>query len=82
MDEPIFTLDLKKKKKGKRICKDELCEIEGTFGYNKDNLFCKRHKKDDMEDVKNKKCEKKVVKQHQFIIIKKKQKVDFVMIIN
>ncbi len=58
MDEPIFSLEPKKKKKGKRFCKDEFCEKQASFGYNKDNLFCKSHKKDDMEDIKNKKCEK------------------------
>ena len=58
MDEPIFSLEPKKKKKGKRICKDELCKKHGSFGYDKDNLFCKRHKKDDMEDLIHKKCEK------------------------
>ncbi len=56
MDEPIFTLEPKKKKKSKKICKNELYEKQGSFGYNKDNLFCKSHKKDDMEDLVHNKC--------------------------
>ena len=58
MDEPIFTLEPKKKKKGKSYCNDELCKNRGSFGYTKDILFCKDHKKDDMEDLISKKCEK------------------------
>ncbi len=54
MNKEIFTLE--PKTKNKKYCKNELCKIEGSYGYDKNNRFCKSHKKDDMIDVIHLNC--------------------------